>query len=436
MAPLLIYTQNTSARLVYVLDWLFGERLGIDYRLVQEDAKPGSYSFAISYGIARPDCLSIPDAGLLWQNGVEHVDIISGAWKGVPTLFHKSESAHSVPFDLFSAIFFLLSRYEEYYPFIPDRHNRYPPQESVLYHWLDRPIVDEWIGIIKRELINAGVSLNENPFSFLPTYDIDIAWSYKYKGVARTIGASVRDLVKGNSKNMRTRFSVLSGKTDDPYDSFSALERIHQQNAISPVYFILAALRTTAFDKNIPPSNLQMRSLTQRLAEKGTVGIHPSYYTGERPEQLTSEKRELERIIDAPVTISRQHYIKLHLPATYHTLLANNITDDYSMGYGSKSGFRAGTGCSFLWYDLSLERPAPLRIHPFCFMDTTAHYDEGLTSEQAFLKLDSYANILQQTNSRLVTVFHNFSLGTDKEWKGWRELYEKFIACHARFFIS
>ena len=106
------------------------------------------------------------------------------------------------------------------------------------------------------------------------------------------------------------------------------------------------------------------------------------------------------------------------------------------MGYGSKSGFRAGTGCSFLWYDLSLERPAPLRIHPFCFMDTTAHYDEGLTSEQAFLKLDSYANILQQTNSRLVTVFHNFSLGTDKEWKGWRELYEKFIACHARFFIS
>jgi hypothetical protein len=104
------------------------------------------------------------------------------------------------------------------------------------------------------------------------------------------------------------------------------------------------------------------------------------------------------------------------------------------MGYGSRSGFRAGTGRSFLWYDLTTESTTPLRVHPFCFMDSTAHFEEGLSPDEAFTKLDQMRARLMLTHSSLVTVFHNFSLGSDKGWDGWAERYEQFLkgTCEAK----
>jgi hypothetical protein len=60
-------------------------------------------------------------------------------------------------------------------------------------------------------------------------------------------------------------------------------------------------------------------------------------------------------------------------------------------------------------------------------MDTTAHYEMGLSVEEAFEKLLYFKNSLQKINGLLLTVFHNFSLGTDKEWEGWAEAYADFI---------
>ena len=117
----------------------------------------------------------------------------------------------------------------------------------------------------------------------------------------------------------------------------------------------------------------------------------------------------------------------MRLPDTYHLLLRNGISDDYSMGYGSHLGFRAGTGASFAWYDLTREETAQLRIHPFCFMDTTAHFEQKLNVHDAFSKLHAMAFALEQAGSTLVTVFHNFSLGTARESKGWRHAYESFL---------
>ena len=135
----------------------------------------------------------------------------------------------------------------------------------------------------------------------------------------------------------------------------------------------------------------------------------------------------LEHVAGKNTDISRQHYIKLKMPDTYRLLINNHITADYSMGYGSHLGFRAGTGNSFLWYDLQKEIVAQLRIYPFCFMDTTAHHDAKLSSSEALEKLDAMSKILERTGSTMITIFHNFSLGTSNEWKGWRQIYEHFL---------
>ena len=71
-------------------------------------------------------------------------------------------------------------------------------------------------------------------------------------------------------------------------------------------------------------------------------------------------------------------------------------------------------------------------MHPFCFMDSTAHYELGLSAEEAFMELSNMSDKLQTVRGRLVTVFHNFSLGSEEEWKGWNEAYQELLIAAAK----
>ena len=422
---LTICTPRSSARLRFVLDWLFKERLGLDYRLVHvvtDDAH------CINYGLGV-NGLSIFDAGLLWQTGAQPLSIATDEWNGRFILYPDTDASKSVPFDLFSGIFYLLSRYEEYQQFTPDKHGRYPHSESILRDVLERPVVDEWVEMLRQILEQRlQISIPETIFTYKPSYDIDIAWSYRHKGWKRWTGAAFRELIKGYFSSLFTRCKVAMGSVRDPYDAFRWMHKLHQQNKLRPNYFILSTLHATAFDKNIPPQNPAMKRLIKSLQKDGGIGIHPSYFTKGDPEKLTEEKTALEAIIQTKITDSRQHFIRLFFPDTYRMLLNAGIEDDYSMGYSTALGFRAGTSHSFPWYDLQKEQQTALRIHPFCFMDTTAHFDLQLSVSEAFVHLLHIKQHLEKCGGTLTTIFHNFSLGTDKEWAGWSDAYAKFIA--------
>ncbi|WP_276132916.1 polysaccharide deacetylase family protein [Polluticoccus soli] len=367
---------------------------------------------------------------MLWETDIAQQQIRKGSRENTPILFASDDGAHQLPFDLLSAIFFLLSRYEEYLSFTPDKHGRYPATNSILFRegLLEQPIVDEWVEKF-RQLLRAQYSLvvDAPRFSFQPSYDIDIAWSYKYKGAYRTLGALAKNILSGDVGVAKRQLNVLSGKEQDPYDSFDWLEQLHKRLGLSPNYYVLASLKTTPFDKNIHPQHPEMQKLIRSLAGEGSIGLHPSYYGDEKQELLGEEKASLEKIIGKKITSSRQHYIKLTLPDTYRALMSIGISNDYSMGYGTHLGFRAGTGQSFFWFDIQSDKQSPLRVHPFCFMDTTAHFDHGLTVDAAFEKLYEMAQRLKACNSQLTTIFHNFSLGTDKQWSGWKEAYSAFV---------
>ncbi len=430
MDTLVIYCKNKSNRLQYVLDWLLGERLQLKYILTDNENVLLDKKAHILYGSGIAiDCITIPDIGLLWQTGIHNVEpLCISDLDTIPVLF-KVDGIYEISFDLFSAIFYLISRYEEYLPYTPDKHNRYPANDSILYKnaILKIPIIDLWVTDIKKRLeIKFNIDLPESKFNFLPTYDIDIAFSHLHKGIARIAGAYLRAILKGDIKQIDERIQILNNKQKDPYDSFHWLHQLHIENDIAPIYFILCAMKTTTYDKNLHPLHPAMLRIIKNLSKEGKIGIHPSYFY-DRNEIIVKEKKILEEILTHSVAISRQHYIKINVPLTYRLLIKNNIQEDYSMGYGTHIGFRAGTGSSFLWYDIEKEAITPLRIFPFCFMDTTAHFEENLSVEQAFHQLKEMQKFLQQNNSTLITIFHNFSLGTSNLWLGWQNAYASFI---------
>lgn len=421
-----IYSPFTSNRLTYVLDWIFKTRIGISYTLTNYMADIDASTNSIVYGSTHETAISIPSSGLLHKTGIQQHQIETGKWNGITTLY-AAEGNYTIPFDIFSAVFFLISRYEEYYSFAPDKHGRYPATDSILCknNILEQPVIDEWVEQLRAVLIQKGIFTTTPEFSFLPTYDIDIAWSYKNKGLKRSIGGFVKDILSGRISAAINRLTATSDK--DPYYSFDSIAALHKKHNYTPIYFVLAALQTGEFDKNISPSHPAMKRLIQQFSHEGILGVHPSYNTNTNTQLLNNEKTTLEKISGITITQSRQHYIRLWFPHTYRQLIATGITDDYSMGYGTHLGFRAGTGNPFRWYDLGKEEVTNLYVHPFCFMDSTAHYELNLTAQDAFKRLEKMSASSKNTNSRLITVFHNFSLGTDAEWKGWAEAYAAFL---------
>ena len=63
------------------------------------------------------------------------------------------------------------------------------------------------------------------------------------------------------------------------------------------------------------------------------------------------------------------------------------IVEDYSMGYPSHAGFRAGTCNPFRFYDLPGERESELQIMPFQVMDRTLKDYMKLTPGEAVNKI-------------------------------------------------
>ena len=131
--------------------------------------------------------------------------------------------------------------------------------------------------------------------------------------------------------------------------------------------------------------------------------------------------------INMPIRRSRQHYLRVSLPETYQNLIDLEIKEDYSMGYASHTGFRAGTCTPFYFYDLDFEIQTPLKVFSFALIDTTLNDYMKLTPKQSLGKIRDLKNEVKAVNGVFITVFHNESLSNYQRWRGWRRVYSSML---------
>jgi hypothetical protein len=422
----LIFTHTTSKRLQYICDFIFKTILKVDYKITIDSEELKYYDgISINYSNTKFDNVSfhISNHNLLLANDIKPQQINCFNYKDVIAFFKIDNCDFG--FDIFAASFYLLSRYEEYLPHTKDMYGRYAHENSIAFKvdFLQLPLINIWINEFAKALKNKfpNQSFGNSTFEFLPTYDIDIAYSYKHKGIVRNIGGFLKQ------PNVE-RIKVQLGLQPDPFDSYTWLDELHKKHNLTATYFFLLAEKKSTYDKNIALHKNAMWRLIKTHAVNYELGIHPSWQSAGNIAILKKEKSYLEAMSEIEeITKSRQHFIKFNLPNGYRQLIEAGIKDDYSMGYGSINGFRASVASSFYWFDLEKNETTDLLIHPFCFMDANCYYEQKQTAEQGFDELMHYYNICKENNATLITIFHNNFLGTAKEFKGWREMYEKFI---------
>ena len=82
---------------------------------------------------------------ILFEQGLSDIEIYVQDWEETKGFFSTSDKSF-MPYDIFAASFYLISRYEEYMPHVKDSYGRYVVSESIAYNngFLDQPVVDIW----------------------------------------------------------------------------------------------------------------------------------------------------------------------------------------------------------------------------------------------------------------------------------------------------
>jgi len=444
----LLYSHIITPRLEYIAEFIGKEILGETFQLTTNieqfrnftGPKINYSNEAIGDDEFRISCRSLSGSQLLFEKNISSQEIdcfeINACLpdrQGNKAFF---QTEGDFPFDIFAASFYLLSRYEEYLPHKKDSYGRYAHENSQAFkeNFLHLPLINIWLDDFKKALqikfssltIDLPIAIG-TPFTFIPTYDIDIAYSYLHKGWRRNMGGIIKSFVSGHWKAIKERLGVLKGRLQDPYDAYEWLHGIHWQYNLKPHYFFLVANKNGKYDKNILPSKKAMHHLIQ-AHNQYSVGIHPSWKSGNDPDKLKHEILKLGHITGKQITSSRQHYIRFDLPKTFRQLINAGIKYDFSMGYGSINGFRASVASAFFWYDLEKEEQTKLLLYPFCFMDANSFFEQKFSAEQALEELRHYYKVVKSVNGTLITIWHNNFLGIDKKFEGWKEVYKKIIS--------
>lgn len=428
---MLLYTTNITFRVQYIAEFIGRQLTGSPLAVTNNKEEFIAYTNPkINYSNSRltdEECWCHPQ-GLLFETTIQKQEICLYDNNGQPAFF---KTGGDFGFDVLAATFYLLSRYEEYLPHSKDEYGRYAHTNSLAYKegFLNQPLVNKWMIELGRNIVQRfpPFTIHHSPFTFLPTYDIDEAFAYKHKPWWKNGAGLLKDVFKRDFYNALLRLNVLTGKRNDPYDSYERMHNLHEKFNLQPLYFFLGAQKNKGYDKNILPQKAALKKIIKEHAGKYEIGIHPSWQSGDDETLLKKEIELLNRNIGKEIVKSRQHYIRFTLPHTYRRLIDAGIKEDYSMGYGSINGFRASVASPFYWYDLEREEQTSLLIYPFCFMDANAYYEQKYTAQQALDEMLYYYNEVKSVNGLLITLWHNNFFGSDERFKGWKEVYEIFI---------
>ncbi len=432
MDGLLIYVPKLTPRVRYVFRLVFHDLLWVKHELTTDADffKAADRPKFVYADQPIDDTLFFKSHGLLFEKGVNSFDLEAVDFLGEKGFFPVYEKLSATPFDLFSSMFYLVSRYEEYLPYKPDHHGRFTAHlsQSVTHGILEKPMVNIWAQQLKQLIIAryAGFAFPERKFRFTPTYDIDTAFAYSQKGLVRSLGSYYLDLKAFDFAGVMQRTRVLLGRESDPFDTYDLQLSYQKKYNLHPIYFFLFG-HYGQFDKNINTRNRTFRFLIKKIGDYAKIGIHPSYLSNDDPSMLTYEIDNLEKVTNKEVSSSRQHFLRLNLPTTYRNLIENGITDDYTMGYAALPGFRAGICNSHNFYDLDLEAETKLRIHPITVMEGSLKDYMDLTPADAIHKISALMDAVKAVNGNFISLWHNESLSEQKRWVGWRRVYEALL---------
>lgn len=426
---LLIYIKKETSRSAYIFKHICQQILGIEVSFSTVLEEFISHQGAkMSYG-KKPlgNELFFQSFGLLEEQGIESEEVIVKTWDDTVGFFAVSASS-ALPFDIFSASFYLLTRYEEYLPQVKDEKGRFMASESLAYQngFLHQPVVDIWAYKFKKIL--------SETFPDLKTLDRNVKihslieaaqpYAYKQKGFFRSLIGFGNDLFRGKFRRLPERVKVILGFKRDPRDTFKWIVNTARHSNFDITFFFLIGEMPT-FTASLNTHRQKFKLLLKYVADYKEMGLIFSNDALSNSDMLKAEKRRIEEITNRLLdkTMNAESHVKL--PEMYRKLIELEIKNDYTMAYSNTSGFRAGTCTPFLFYDLDFEIKTPLVIHPIAVKTNSFRQKYTTDIEKS---VENYLREVEKVNGTFIMIFSNKDFASTPENNVWRKFFSERLS--------
>lgn len=343
-------------------------------------------------------------------NGHLGKDLIYPDWE-LPKISGKVIST-----DIIYNTFFFISRAEELLNPQRDQHNRFLASYSILGDGkrLQTPIVDKYARFLMEAL---GLDFDNQPhFSAIYlTHDLDEIERFRH------IRGAIGGMLRGQWKQVLASWRNIK---NDPVCTFDWLvsndANVHNRYSTltQQLYF---AKDTQGKGYDYPQYNLQGRDFLQLadmlMQHNARIGRHRSYY-GEM-----SQHSVFPDFIEK--NICRCHFLRCSIEHMQQ-MLQEGVTDDFTMGFADKAGFRLQTCRSVRWINPKTMELTHLVLHPLTIMDCTlsnSHY-MNLKEEEAYTYCQTLVQNVKKYHGELVLLWHNSIIGQSYH----RSLYPRLLA--------
>lgn len=425
--PVSIVVQKRSARLAFILDLVFTRMLGLETTVhnTMEEAAPGP---AIRYGEFNADhTIHIPDAGLMWEKGYQSSPTGVVEDHGLAKIYFAEQ------FDLLSAVFWMVTEYENYQNPSFDQHHRYTLSPILQKLGLEtQPVVHQWVAELETELMTRWPELkveqHKPAYTHQITFDLDNPWKYLYKPLWVQVGGLAKAIIHLRFEEVKERIHALLNR-DDPNDTF---DQIFDTCPSEFTTFLILLENLHINDSRFTWRHKRWKGRIKDIASRGySIGIHPSYLAMEIKGQIQQEKKHLEEIIGESTSKTRMHFLRYKLPTTRREMIQAGIREDYTPYLNGTGGFPNGMMIPYPWFDLEKNVVTELILIPTILMDRTIvgtlespGSDHQITHSEEFNRL---LTIINEGNGSFVLCLHNECFSESGEWATWSSWFANII---------
>lgn len=429
---LLVYTHKITPRIRYVFEHFFKNVLGIP---VDFTSKPEIFIAQngpkMSYtNTSLGDEFFVSSNSILFEQGIQHIEIKVSKWEELPAFFECSKSS-TIPFDVFSSSFFLLSRYEEYLPHIKDEYGRYKSSQSIAvsHNFLENPLIDLWAVKVYGLLLQKFPKLKRNSSKsnlFIPLIKVVSPYQYIHKSFFRNMIQTLINLSQLKFWNILEQYMVLLGLWKDPWNNFNQILSILEKTNCKPRFFFLFS-KVTYYNQGISIFNKTYHSLIKKVADYHKTSLLASTNARDNSNDFKKECIDFESMIHRNTEFFSFNLGITNVSKTYRNTLSLEKAKDFSLGYHDKFGYRASTAVPFCFYDLINETQTNLLLFPVI---ATEEVMRSTKVGIAFEKLNALRKQIPTETGVHVFSVTNTIFSSHYKNKTWIEAYNSYILNH------
>ena len=307
----------------------------------------------------------------------------------------RQDKTYIIRTDILYNTFFFISRAEELINPQRDKYGRFLAAYSVLGRGnnLEIPLVDEYARILMKLL---DLPLPDHGYERIYlTHDIDTLSYYRH------LRGAVGGILRGHLRDVFASWRSI--KNDPAYTFPWIVEQDTQVPHAESVYFVKYTLGKGYDYPQYLHRGKDYLHLMDYLCAKGAIlGVHSSCYGLPKAGSLQ------ERFFPHHYAYHRSHYLCCSID-NMQRVADMGFTDDFSMAFADKAGFRLQTTRPVRWINPKTYTLTPLTLHPLTIMDCTLsntgymHLDE----DEAYFYSEQLLDRVRRYRGEVVLLWHN-----------------------------